>query len=145
MQIETRKWAQQYSHQTKKTEINTIKKNKEGHYITIKRSTQEDITLTNIYAPNMCSKSLQLCPVLCSTMDCRLPGSSVHGNLQEKILEQVAIPSSTGSSKHRDRNRSLTSPALAGGFFTTSTTWEAYILMCVSEVMLQQERILKPE
>ena len=73
----------------------------------------------------MCAKSLQLCPILCSTKDCRLPGSSVHGILQEKILEWVAMPSSITSSKHRDGNRSLTSPALAGGFFATSATWEA--------------------
>ena len=30
-------------------------------------------------------------PTLCNPMDCSLPGSSVHGILQAKILEQVAI------------------------------------------------------
>ena len=29
----------------------------------------------------------QLCPTLCDSMDCRPPGSSVHGALQERILE----------------------------------------------------------
>ena len=33
-------------------EIKTMKRDKEGHYIMIKGSTQEDITITNIYAPN---------------------------------------------------------------------------------------------
>ena len=34
----------------------------------------------------------QSCPTLCNPMDCSLPGSSVHGVLQARILEQVAIP-----------------------------------------------------
>ena len=33
-----------------------------------------------------------LCPVLCNSMDCSLPGSSVHGILQARILGWVAIP-----------------------------------------------------
>ena len=35
----------------------------------------------------------QLCPALCSPMDCNSPGSSVHGILQARILEWVAISS----------------------------------------------------
>ena len=34
---------------------------------------------------------------LCDPMDCSLPGSSVHGILQTRILEGVAMPSSKGS------------------------------------------------
>ena len=33
----------------------------------------------------------QSCPTLCDTMDCSLPGSSLHGILQARILEWVAI------------------------------------------------------
>ena len=44
------------------------------------------------------TKSLLLCPTLCDPMDCRLPGSSVHGILQARILEWVAMPSSRGAS-----------------------------------------------
>ena len=40
----------------------------------------------------------QSCPVLCDTMDCRPPGSSVHGFLKVRILEWVSIPFSRGSS-----------------------------------------------
>ena len=47
---------------------------------------------------------LQSCPTLCDPTDCSLPGSSVHGILQAKILEWVAIPSSRGSSQSRDRS-----------------------------------------
>ena len=39
----------------------------------------------------MCAKSLQSCPTLCDPMDCSPPGSSVHGILQTRILEWVAI------------------------------------------------------
>ena len=54
-------------------------------------------------------------------MDCSLPGSSVHGISQERVLEWVAISFSRGSSQPWDQ----TPPALAGGFFTTKTTKEA--------------------
>ena len=43
----------------------------------------------------------QLCPTLCDTMDCSPPGSSVHGILQARILEWVAIPFSRLSSQHK--------------------------------------------
>ena len=42
------------------------------------------------------TKSLHLCLTLCNAMDCRWPGFSVHGILQARILEWVAIPSSRG-------------------------------------------------
>ena len=40
------------------------------------------------------AKSLQLCLTLCDPMNCSLPGSSVHGILQARKLEWVAMPSS---------------------------------------------------
>ena len=43
----------------------------------------------------MCAKSLQSCLTLCHPMDCNLPGSSVHGILQARILEWVAYPPPT--------------------------------------------------
>ena len=65
----------------------------------------------------MCAKSLQSCLTLCNTMDCSLSGSSVHGILQARILEWVAIPSSRGSFQSTVEPVSFMSPALAGGFF----------------------------
>ena len=44
-----------------------------------------------------CAKSLQSCPSLCDHMDCSPPGSSIHGVLQARILEWVAMPSSRSS------------------------------------------------
>ena len=49
-------------------------------------------------------------------MDCRPPGSSVHGILQARILEWVACPPE-GDLPYPEIL--LESPALAGGFFTT--------------------------
>ena len=49
------------------------------------------------------------------------------GILQARILEWVAVPSSRGSSRPRDRTPVSMSPALAGGLFTTSATREALV------------------
>ena len=49
------------------------------------------------------AKSLQSCLTFCNPMDCGPPGSSVHGILQARVLEWVAVPSSRGSSPPRDR------------------------------------------
>ena len=67
----------------------------------------------------------QSCLTLCDPMVCSPPGFSVHEILQATILEWVAMPSSRGSSQPRDGTYSSVSPALAGGCFTTSATWEA--------------------
>ena len=53
-------------------------------------------------------------------------GSSVHGILQAGILEWVAISSSGGLPNPGIEPESPVSPALAGGFFTTSATWEVH-------------------
>ena len=46
----------------------------------------------------LCVLSHSVCPTLCNPVDCSLPGSSVHGILQARILEWVAMPSCRGSS-----------------------------------------------
>ena len=55
----------------------------------------------------MHAKSLQSCVTLCDPVDHSLPGSSVHGILQAKILRWVAIPYSRGSSRPKDQSRFL--------------------------------------
>ena len=60
----------------------------------------------------------QSCPTLCDPMDCSPPGSSVHGLLQARTLEWVAMPSSRGSSRPRDRTHVFPVFGIAGGFFT---------------------------
>ena len=51
-------------------------------------------------------------------MDCSLPGSSVHGILQARMLEWVAIPFSKGYSHPRDQ---IGISHIAGGFLTTES------------------------
>ena len=48
------------------------------------------------------SKVAQSCPTLCNPMDCSPPGSSIHGILQTRILEWVAISCSRRSLRPRD-------------------------------------------
>ena len=53
-------------------------------------------------AATAAAKSLQSCPTLCNPMDCSLPGFSIHGILQARTLEWVAISfciSGNGKSK----------------------------------------------
>ena len=52
---------------------------------------------------SLCHTSVaQSCPTFCDLMDCSPPGSSVHGILQAKILEWVAISFSRGPSQPRN-------------------------------------------
>ena len=72
------------------------------------------------------AKFLQLCLTLCDLMDCSLPGSSVHGISQARILEWIAISDPAGDLPDPGIElESLTSPALAGGFFINNATREA--------------------
>ena len=67
------------------------------------------------------SEVAQSCPTFCDPMDCRLPGFSVHGILQTRILE-CCISFSRGLSQPRDRTQvSL----IAGRRFTLWATREA--------------------
>ena len=60
----------------------------------------------------------QSCLTLCNPVGYSLPGSSVHGLYQARILEWVAISFSRASSQPRVEPTSLACPALAGGSFT---------------------------
>ena len=66
---------------------------------------------------------VQSCPAFCNPVDCSLPGSSIHGTLQARILEQVAILFSRESSLPRDWTRSS---HIAGRFFTAWATRESH-------------------
>ena len=68
------------------------------------------------------SEVAQLCLTLCNPMDCGLPGSSVHGIFQARILEWVSISFARGSSWPRDRTRVSRT---AGRLFTIWATREA--------------------
>ena len=73
----------------------------------------------------------QWCPTLCNSMDCSLPGSSVLGIFQARILEWVAISYTwniPGTYQEHTwvcsppRYQTHVSPTLAGRFLTSSTT-----------------------
>ena len=53
--------------------------------------------------PAVCVLDAQPCRTLCDPTDCSLPGSSVYGIPQARILEWVSISSSSGSSRSRDQ------------------------------------------
>ena len=61
----------------------------------------------------------QLYPTLCDPMDCSPPGFPVHGILQARTLQWVALPFSRGSSWLRDGTHVS---CIAGRFFTVSAT-----------------------
>ena len=67
----------------------------------------------------------QLCLTLCDPLDYSPPGSDsfVHGILQAKILEWVAIPFSKRSSRPRDQ---IYVSYVAGRFFTAWATRQAH-------------------
>ena len=68
---------------------------------------------------------LQLCSTLCDPMDCSLSGHLVHGILQARILQWVAMPSSRESSPARDQ---IYIPCTAGRFFTTEPAEKLRVL-----------------
>ena len=68
---------------------------------------------------NLCV-CVQSCLTLFNSMDCSLPGSSVHGISKARLLEWVAIFYSRGSSQLKDWTHISVSLALAGRFFTTA-------------------------
>ena len=72
----------------------------------------------------MHAKSLQSCSTLCDPIDCSPPGSCVHGILQARILEWVAMPSFWGSSPFRDQTLVFYVFCI-GRSNRTSATWEA--------------------
>ena len=94
-----------------------------------------ETAFTSILPTRPQSRTLQvflpMCCVLshvglfCDPMDCSLPGSSVHGIPQARILECITI-SSSRDLLHRG-TEPKSSPASAGSFFIASTTWKAFL------------------
>ena len=79
------------------------------------------------------SEVAQSCPTLCDPVDCSLPDSSVHGILQARILEWVAISFSRGSSWPRDQTWVF---HVAGRGFTLWATRDSHTIKnsCLTNV-----------
>ena len=92
-----------------------------SHVVT---SSQHPITLYSHMFITICSDA-QLCPTLCNPTDYSPPGSSVHGILQARILDWVAISFSRGSSLPRDQTWVS---CIASGFFTNQATRESLFI-----------------
>ena len=67
----------------------------------------------------VCVLIVQSCLTLCDPVNCSPPASSVHGILQARILEWVAIPFSRGSSRPKNQTQVYW---IAGRFFTVWAT-----------------------
>ena len=84
----------------------------------------------------------QLCRTLCDPMDCSLSGSSVHAIFQARILGQVAISYSRGTSHPGIKLASRVSPAMADRFFTPVAPGKptidscSFLLPCNSVLLL---------
>ena len=81
--------------------------------------TTEQLSLSLKYSSLVVVLVAQLCPTRCDPMDYGLPGSSVHGILQARILEWIAIPFSRRSFWPRDQTQVF---CIAGRFFTVWAT-----------------------
>ena len=65
----------------------------DDHHTDVDHRASSIVVHASVYA-----QLLELCLTLCDTVDCSLPGASVHGVLQARVLEWVAMPSCRGSS-----------------------------------------------
>ena len=92
------------------------------------------INICNVkpYLPLHClcmyAKSLQSCSTLCDPIGCSLPGSSVHGILQARVLGGLPGFSPGNLPNPGIEPPSLMSPTLADVFFTTSATWVTLLM-----------------
>ena len=88
-----------------------------------------------------CCSDSQSCLTLCDPMDCSLPGSSVHGISQARVLEWVAISSSRGSSLPRDGSRVSCTGAR---FFTSEPPGKPVSLYSLHECLMVSYMIFMP-
>ena len=89
----------------------------------LKLKSQCSFTIPKILGLSKWSEAAQSYLTLCDPMDCSLPGSSLHGILQARVLGWVAISFSRGSSRPRDQTQVS---CIAGKCFNLWATREAH-------------------
>ena len=72
-----------------------------------------------------------MCPTLCNSMDCSLPGSSVHDIFQVRVWSGLPCPLPGDLPDPGIEPVSFMSPEWAGRFFTTSTTWASLVIQTI--------------
>ena len=92
---------------------------------------EKDILSVSLFLNLHAHLAIQSCPTLCDPVDCNLPDSSVHGIIQARILEWVALSSSRGSSWTRDWTYISCVDCIGRriSFITQVATWEAHLLI----------------
>ena len=115
----TKSWFFEKINKIDKLLARLIKKKREKNQINKIRNEKGEVTTDNVEIQRVvrdyyeqlygnkidaaaAAKSLQSCPTLSDPMDCSLPGFSVCGIFQARVLEWVAISFSRGSSQPRD-------------------------------------------
>ena len=98
------------------------------------------------------SEVAQSCPTLCDPMDCSLPGSSLHGILQARELEWVAISFSRGYSWPRDWTRVSRIPGRHFNLWATregttnmvgiNLAWEKWMLWIIIVSIMNMDNII---
>ena len=88
----------------------------------------------------LCVRSvIQSCLILYDPMDCRPPGSSVHGISQTRKPERVAISSSRGYSRPRDPTRISCVSCIGRPILYHCTTWTSFFFYCKLVSLLNGE------
>ena len=112
----------------------------------LKQGLRVSVLMSNSLWPHKWSEVTQLyCLTLCNPMDCRPPGSSIHGIFQARILEWVSISFSRGSSWPRDRTWVS---CIAGRLFTIGVNREltvAYLAPLSSTISQTLLKFTSPE
>ena len=81
----------------------------------------------NFFCFGVCAQLLLSCLTFYDPVDCSPPGSSVHGVLQARILEQVAMLSSRGSSQPRDQTHMSCVSLIATNSLPTEPTQKLFL------------------
>ena len=98
----------------------------------------------DIYYSKLCHLVAKLCLTLCNPMDCSLPGSSVLGILQAKLLEWVAIPVSKGCSQPRNQTWIFRVSCTGKRIFYHWSTRDSVPFLCLVQCTLSANNCLSP-
>ena len=94
------------------------------YFLNIAKKRLKDNSLEVDKTPKYLCLSAQFYPTLCDSMDCNLPGPSIHGVFQATMLEWIAICSSGASSWPGDRTHVSCVSCIGRQMLYHCATWE---------------------